>query len=73
MEPVKMGSASVNRAGMENTAPLMAVRTDVMEMDSVFWVKTAGTVSAKLDGEAPAAVSQWRLHVQTTKTMKEMV
>jgi len=50
----------------------MAVLTDVMEMDSVCWVKTAGTASAKLDGEARAAVLPWRHHVQTTKTMKEV-
>lgn len=50
----------------------MAVLTDVMEMDSVCWVKTAGTVSAKPDGEARAVMSPWRLCVQTTKTMKEV-
>lgn len=50
----------------------MAVLTDVMEMDSVCWVKTAGTVSAKPDGEAQAVMSRWRLRVQTTKTTKEV-
>lgn len=50
----------------------MDVQTDVVEMDSVCWVKTAGTANARLDGEAVAAMSPWRLHVQTTKTMKEV-
>lgn len=48
----------------------MAVLTAVMETDSVCRVRTAGTASAKLDGEATAATLLWRLHVLTTKTMK---